>query len=620
MNWIKLNQLAISNSTDEFWNELRFATASADTLADLLRLSMIRKRASTHHALDRFMAQSKRIAFLGGITVFPLHEIVEHLFQMSGVQCETFIGDFNQHKHEILSDEIYGFHPDLAVLFPPEGECAYNGPFQASVKEQKQTAENHAAELLALCNLFNQRAKVDMVLCNYLPAPVNDLGEAGTRLPGSDWNYRRIINQALAFGAPDFLHICDVEYLAARFGITQCKDDRSWYESKQPYSSGMVVAVAKEVVHRILQIKKEPKKVLVTDLDNTLWGGVIGDDGMEGIQLGTTSAVGEAYRAFQQYIKKLSERGILVAVCSKNDHDTAMEPFRTHPEMVLKESDIVCFKANWQPKPENIKQIAAELSLGTDSFVFVDDNPAEIDIVKQWLPEVDCVHLGADPSEFIQRLAESRLFECASITYEDTQRTRQYRSEQERSQLQSAVGDYDQFLASLEMVATVSPITSIDLPRAAQLINKSNQFNLTTKRRSEAELQGFLGDKGRYGMTVRLQDRFGDHGLISVVLAESQGESLVIDTWVMSCRVLHRGVERLLLNEVAALAGQAQSRSVHGKYIPTPKNDLVREHYVKLGFTRGVESGASIGHELSLGGFTPLQHYIRIEKIEKSAP
>jgi FkbH-like protein len=354
---------------------------------------------------------------------------------------------------------------------------------------------------------------------------------------------------------------------------------------------------------------------LVLDLDNTLWGGVIGDDGLEGIELGTTSPRGEAYRDFQLHLLELSKRGVLLAICSKNDFDKAIEPFEKHPEMVLRLKDIVCFKANWEPKSDNIRQIARELNLGLDSLVFLDDNRAEIEIVNQFVPEVATIWAGDDPSEFTAKLKDSRFFELRCVTAEDVQRVQQYKQESERQQLLNTSTDMGAYLDSLKMVGIIRPFDRLDASRIAQLIAKSNQFNLTTRRRTEAEVLDILDDERFSAFTMRLSDRFGDHGLIAIVVGNARGEEFVIDTWLMSCRVLQRQVEEEVLNEIVCLARDRGCTRVIGNYIPSAKNGMVRELYPKMGFAHLREEADGIQvYALDVAQFEEIATRITMKK------
>jgi FkbH-like protein len=417
------------------------------------------------------------------------------------------------------------------------------------------------------------------------PLPARfDPGPYRTRTFASDWSFRKLVNLELGVAAPVYVHICDVEFLSARRGTLEAWDARAWFESKQPYGRGLMLDVALEAARLIETLRQSPKKVAVLDLDNTLWGGVIGDDGLNGIEIGDTSPRGEAFKSFQQYLLSLTDRGVLLAVCSKNEHDKAAEPFQQHPEMVLKLKDFVSFKANWEPKSENIRQIAAELNLGLDSMVFIDDNPAEVEIVRRFVPEVECILLPADPAEYTETVQDSRFFEPKSITAEDSERVNQYRQAAQREELLSAVTDMDAYLDSLGMEAAIREFRAVDVPRIAQLINKSNQFNLTTRRRTEAQVEALMADPAVAAFTVRLADRFGDYGLISIVVGRVEGNVFDIDTWLMSCRVLKRQVEEEVLNEIVRLARIRGAADVRGLYLPTAKNGMVRDHYAQLGF------------------------------------
>jgi FkbH-like protein len=420
----------------------------------------------------------------------------------------------------------------------------------------------------------------------------------------SNYAFRKFVNLELGARLPSYVHICDVEFLSNRRGNLSGVDDRTWFESKQPFAAGLLVDVAREYAHILSSLTRAAKKVVVLDLDNTLWGGVIGDDGLEGIELGTTSPGGEAYRDFQKCLLELSKRGVLLAVCSKNDYDKAIEPFEKHPEMVLRLKDIVCFKANWEPKSDNIRQIASELNLGLDSVVFIDDNRAEIEIVNQFVPEVSTIWAGDDPSEFAAKLKDSRFFEYRNVTEEDVQRVQQYKQESERQQLLNTSTDMDSYLGSLEMVGTIKPFDRLDAPRVAQLIGKSNQFNLTTRRRTEAEVLAVIADEQYSAFTMRLSDRFGDHGLIAVVIGHASSEDFAIDTWLMSCRVLKRQVEEEALNEIVRLARDRGCTKVVGRYIPTAKNGMVRDLYPKMRFAHSrEESGGVQVYELDVAQF-----------------
>jgi len=542
--------------------------------------------------------------------------LVEHMLFISGMPADLFVGDYNNFRSELLesTSALYEFRPDIVIVLPDERSCKYTGRLTDPLQKQEEAVARHSAEILELCAAVNRRTPVEVILCNYMLPPYFDLGPYRARTMASDWNFKKAVNLTIGTKAPHFVHICDLEFLAYRYGGLATKDEKAWFESKQLCSPTLQVQLAQEIAQIVTNLKTAPKKVLALDLDNTLWGGVIGDDGMEGIEIGDTSPRGEAFKAFQRYIASLTERGVLLAVCSKNDPENAREPFRKHPEMVLRETHFVSFKANWEPKPDNLRAIASELNLGLDSFVFVDDNPAEIEIVRQFTPEVTTIQLSDNPSEYVRQLQDSRFFERLTITGEDLARTEQYREEAQRKILLSTTSDMESYLQSLEMKGACRQFNSLDLPRIAQLINKSNQFNLTTRRRSEAELAALMQDPEYTGFTVRLRDRFGDYGLIAVVICRAvAGGILEIDTWLMSCRVLKRQVEEETLNEIVRFARLRGTSRIRGFYLPTAKNGMVRHHYARFGFEPIAEDESESIYELDAIAYVPKTTNIEME-------
>jgi FkbH-like protein len=388
----------------------------------------------------------------------------------------------------------------------------------------------------------------------------------------------------LAAAAPDRVVIFDLDHQSALFGKARWLDHRFWYHSKHPFDFDAIGRVAHVGAQILASSKGLSKKCLVLDLDNTLWGGVIGDDGLDGIKLGT-DADGEAFMAFQAYVKSLKERGVILAVCSKNEEATAKEPFLRHPDMKLGLEDIAVFRANWNNKVENIRQIANTLNIGLDSLVFVDDNPAEREIVRRFLPMIEVPELPEDPSDYVNALAAGCFFETVTFSAEDKERARYYKENAQRAELQLSFTDAADYLRSLEMSSEGGSADKFHLPRMSQLINKSNQFHLTGTRYSEAELEGF---SKRDDITLRffkLRDRFGDNGLISVLVLKQEEALLVIDTWVMSCRVLGRSMEEFIAAEILDVAHARNCRAVIGRYVPSLKNKLVSGLYARLGFT-----------------------------------
>jgi FkbH-like protein len=376
----------------------------------------------------------------------------------------------------------------------------------------------------------------------------------------------------------------------------------------------MIPVYADVVARTVAAVFGRARKCLVLDLDNTLWGGVIGDDGLTGIELGQGSATGESFIAIQRMALELRNRGIVLAVCSKNEESTARTPFQEHPEMLLREDHIAIFQANWTDKAANLRAIATALNIGIDALVLLDDNPAERAQVRRELPLVAVPELPDDPAMYPRTLAAAGYFEAVSFSQEDRDRAGYYQGNARRAASLQASGDMDSYLASLDMVCAIGPVDSVSRPRVAQLINKSNQFNLTTRRYSEAEVAAAEADPRRHAIHVRLKDTFGDNGIISVIVADIGLDTWDIDTWLMSCRVLGRRVEEAVLAHLAAAARQTGATALTARYVPSAKNKMVAQHYDKLGFQRtGDNPGGMVSYRLDLTGYAAPDLPMRIE-------
>ena len=450
------------------------------------------------------------------------------------------------------------------------------------------------------------------------PLPVHPalLGSNEHRLPGSKAAFITRLNASLRLMADAAgVDLLSLDEHALRDGIAAWHDPILWHRAKQEVSPG-IAPLYGDLVMRIVAAKLgRSYKALVLDLDNTLWGGVIGDDGLEGIVLGQGSALGEAFIAFQSYARELSRRGVILAVCSKNDTANATEPFDKHPEMLLKQADIASFVANWSDKAANIRAIATHLNIGLDSLVFVDDNPFERALVRQELPMVAVPEVGDDPASYAQTIADAGDFEGVAVTQEDRERAGQYQGNQLREALKASATDLPSYLRSLDMELTWRRFDKSGLSRTTQLINKTNQFNLTTRRYSEADVLAVMQDNRCFGLQLRLLDRFGDNGVISVVIGKMQdNDDLLIDTWLMSCRVLGRQVEPTTLNLIASQAQQLGARWLVGEYIPTKKNGMVRDHYARLGFQLVEETDAGSRAVLDLTSYVPSETFILVRE------
>jgi len=526
-----------------------------------------------------------------------------------GLALEVYEAPFNQIQAQIAdpSSELYDFKPEMILLWQATEPMLHE--FQrTSPTERHAFADDRLAELREHLDIVRERLGARVIALN---APEIDdavFGSFAARIPAS-WVYQlRRYNfslMELAASRKD-LFIADVAIAAAELGRAVVHDRRIALTTELQYGMEFLPVAANRVLDVIDALRGRIHKCLILDLDNTLWGGVIGDDGMDRIELGELGG-GRAYSELQAWAKALQERGIILAVCSKNDERIASEPFEKHPDMVLRREHIAVFMANWENKVDNIRHIQSILEIGFDSMVFLDDNPAEREIVKVNIPDLCVPELPEDPTEWLPLLQRLNLFETASYTGEDSRRTAQYQEETQRRQLRTSFADEGAFLASLDMVGTVEGFTSFNIPRVAQLTQRSNQFNLRTIRYDEAQIERMGGSERHHCFALTLEDKFGSHGLISVLIAEERGDELFIDTWLMSCRVLKRGVEQLALNTLAAAARRGGAKRLVGEYVRTAKNELVQHHYRSLGFTECDDRWV-----LDLTAFDELPHHIRL--------
>ena len=430
--------------------------------------------------------------------------------------------------------------------------------------------------------------------------------------PGGSVGLVNAMNAALRAELPPGGYFLDIDQVSGMMGRSSFYDMRRYFWTKQPFGEAGCVELSRHLFAGIRALTTGPKKVLVLDLDNTLWGGVVGETGPLGVSLGE-SADGDAYRAFQKYAKELTNRGVVLALASKNNLKDGLEPFEKNREMVLALEDIAAFEINWEPKGTTIARLARTLNLGLDSFVFFDDNPAEREQVRQALPEVEVVDVPEDPSEYVRALQAGHWFETTGLTEADAMRAAQYAVERQRRELEQSATSMDDYLRSLEMVAEVREIDEGDLQRVVQLLSKTNQFNLTTRRHTREDVLEMLGRPKAIGMTVSVRDKFGDHGLIAVLIGVPDvDDSLRVDTWLMSCRVIGRTVEQFCFRVLWERAIKLGYRRIVGEYIPSAKNALVVELYDTLGLRRiGDSPSKGVLYEADLVNAEPPPTFVR---------
>ena len=530
-----------------------------------------------------------------------------------GYQIDLFEAEYNQVERQFLdpSSELYQTDADFIVLFQSTHKLGEKHSL-LSPSQQESLAEERLAFVASVCE--NPMLASKKIIClNYPEIEDTVFGSYATKVTSSFTYQVRKLNMGLMDLSQRYanLFICDIAGLQNKLGRDMMFAPNVYVSTEMVLSIDALPYVASRVMDIICAIKGQFKKCLILDLDNTVWGGVIGDDGLEGIQLGHGLGIGKAFTEFQMWVKKLKQRGVIICVASKNNEETAKEPFEKHPDMVLKLEDIAVFQANWETKVDNIRTIQRILNIGFDSMVFLDDNPFERNIVRENIPGITVPELPQDPGEYLEYLYSLNLFETASYSQADKDRTKQYQVEAQRVSLQKTFSNEADFLKSLDMTSVVSGFNKFNTPRVAQLSQRSNQFNLRTVRYTEADIEALGQDPDVIDLSFTLEDKFGDNGLIAVIIMKKQDEeTLFIDTWFMSCRVLKRGMEDFTLNTMIEAAREKGYKRIVGEYLPTPKNKMVENHYPSLGFQK-LEGTPTAQYVLDVEQYQPRENYIK---------
>ena len=530
-----------------------------------------------------------------------------------GYQIDLFEAEYNQVERQFLdpSSELYQTDADFIVLFQSTHKLGEKHSL-LSPSQQESLAEERLVFVASVCE--NPMLASKKIIClNYPEIEDTVFGSYATKVTSSFTYQVRKLNMGLMDLSQRYanLFICDIAGLQNKLGRDMMFAPNVYVSTEMVLSIDALPYVASRVMDIICAIKGQFKKCLILDLDNTVWGGVIGDDGLEGIQLGHGLGIGKAFTEFQMWVKKLKQRGVIICVASKNNEETAKEPFEKHPDMVLKLEDIAVFQANWETKVDNIRTIQRILNIGFDSMVFLDDNPFERNIVRENIPGITVPELPQDPGEYLEYLYSLNLFETASYSQADKDRTKQYQVEAQRVSLQKTFSNEADFLKSLNMTSVVSGFNKFNTPRVAQLSQRSNQFNLRTVRYTEADIEALGQNPDVIDLSFTLEDKFGDNGLIAVIIMKKQDEeTLFIDTWFMSCRVLKRGMEDFTLNTMIEAAREKGYKRIIGEYLPTPKNKMVENHYPSLGFQK-LEGTPTAQYVLDVEQYQTRENYIK---------
>lgn len=595
------------------------AVALAGHELDFVQTSMLDTVACKLFAESSDLPPARRLAVLGSSTTAHLHPGIRVAGLRRGLRIATYESAYGQYRQELLDRNapLHAFRPDT-VLFALDAHHLTAGLLaNASADEAQAMLETRLADLTGLWQLAHEILRASVLQQTVLPVFPSLLGHNEHRLPGSPAAFATHLNERLRASADrNGVHLLAVDHAAMRHGIEYWHDPTLWHRAKQEIALQAAPLYGDLAARLLAALAGRSAKALVLDLDNTLWGGVIGDDGLEGIVLGAGSAAGEAFASVQRYAGALAERGVILAVCSKNDDQVARQAFAQHPEMLLKPAQIASFVANWTDKASNIKRIAEELNIGLDALVFVDDNPFERSLVRQALPMVAVPEVPEDPALVPICLADAGYFESVAITADDRARTQQYQLNRVHQQAVATTTDLPGYLRSLDMRLQWSPFDSANLTRIVQLINKTNQFNLTTRRYGEAEIRALMADPTSFGIALRLLDRFGDNGIIAILIGRREADDVRLDSWLMSCRVLGRQVEQATLAIAVAEARRMGGHALLGDYLPSLKNAMVQEHYPKLGFSPSdTLAGDGRRYRLELDRYLPCDLFMHIERI-----
>ena len=530
---------------------------------------------------------ARRLAILGNISTQFLAVAIRGYAALENLPLSVYDADYNQIDAQLLdpASEVYGFGPDSILLWLGTDKL-YEEFLDLSLEARSGFAASVMQKITMYWDLISKNSKANILQMNFTEIDDRALGNYSCKV-GSAFVYQiRKLNFMLEEAMEQRKNAYPIDLLSVqvRLGATAFYDAPLYYNAKMSVSTDALPYVAKAVIDVQKALAGRIKKCVVLDLDNTLWGGVIGDDGMDNIEIGELGR-GHVFTDFQRWLKQLKECGIILCVCSKNNEDIAKKPFEEHEEMILRLSDIALFVANWEDKASNIRLIQKTLNIGMDSMVFIDDNPFERNLVRQMIPEIEVPELPEDPALYLGFLQEQNYFETASFTGAGSDRTKLYQAEFERTKLMMSFESIDGYLESLEMIGEAKPFEESKFSRIAQLTQRSNQFNLRTVRYTDADIQNIANDPNYVALYYTLRDKFGDHGLVGVIIMKKKNEDeLFIDTWLMSCRVLKRGMEEYIVNCFMREAKKRGFKRVYGEYIPTPKNAMVKDIYKTMGF------------------------------------
>jgi len=564
-----------------------------------------------------------RLAILRSFTVEPVVPILRALALFHGIDLIVQVGAFNAYSKELLDSgsDLYAFNPEVVILATQTRDVlpeVWNNDFSAEDSEAQ--AVRTGADIEHLIGALRSRSNAHLIL-NTLEMPAYpNAGILDSQRNSGQCEAIRTVNRHIRDAAAKHLgvYVLDYDALIARFGRVNWGDESKWLTMRMPLGADSFVHLASEYIRFLLPLCGRVCKALVIDLDNTIWGGIVGEDGLDGIKLGAEYP-GNAYLEVQRAILDLHRRGIILAICSKNNPDDALEVFKRHDAMLLRLDHFAATRINWKSKAENIRELAIDLNIGIDALAFLDDNPLEREEVRMLIPEVHVIDLPAGPAHFAAALRSTPVFERLALSQEDRDRGTYYLAEQQRAQLQSSGVALDDYYRSLGMEVEISAVTSRTIARVAQLTQKTNQFNLTTRRYSEQEIESKAADAAWRVDALTATDRFGDYGLVGVAITNRIGDVCEIDSFLLSCRVIGRSVETALLSHVAREAASSGMRTLRGWYLPTRKNAPSKDFYPKHGFKMINESDGKMLFEYDLSKELGWPDWVKLRTVESAA-
>ncbi len=542
-----------------------------------------------------------RLAVIGSTTLEPLAACLDVKTRLEGFHVETFVGGFNTYRQEVLDkgSDLYKIRPDVVVL-SIDAWSILDKMFLANfvrmnVKERLAVQKELVENVLSVTSNLESNTSALILVNNFVIPVFTPFGIVDNKQKIGLKRFFEGANEILAKKLENNsrVFLVDLDAIAASFGKSRITNWNTWYRGSIPFGDDFTPILADEYIRYILAMKGRAKKCIVLDLDNTLWGGVIGEDGIEGIKLGNT-APGIEYVEFQRSLLSLYNRGIILAVCSKNNPDDAFKVFREHPSQVLKEEHFAAMRINWQNKAANMTELAQEINIGLDSMVFLDDNPIERAQVAQAHPEVLVVDMPKNPRLYREMIENLNVFDVLSLTSEDMARGEMYVGKRKRTELEQSTTSIEDFLRTLELKVRINEVTDFDTPRVVQLIGKTNQFNLTTRRYTDAEVRELRKSKDAAVYSMAVHDKFGDEGVVGVAIVRKNDGDWWIDSFLMSCRVIGRSVETAFLAKIVADARKANATRIIGEYIPTKKNPPASDLYERHGFGMPTTSGDNV--------------------------